>query len=131
MTTENESVNFADADVTVANEDRTAVSRVNKVFEHQPEVGKTAIDKMSPKDFKLRYEAVNKEGTFSEGDTITGIVSFTLTKDTKVECLTVKAKGDAHVHWSKGTGDDRRSYSAWRKLFKEKENVIAKKDSGG
>ncbi|XP_070689994.1 arrestin domain-containing protein 3-like [Pempheris klunzingeri] len=81
---------------------------------------------MSPiKDLSLTYEALNEENTVSQGDTITGAVSFTLTKQTKVKLLLVKAKGDARVDWSEGTGDDRRSYSAHRRYFKVKEYVFA------
>lgn len=80
---------------------------------------------MSPiKDFCLAYEALNEEGTFSQGDTIAGTVTFTLTEDTKVKGLIVKAKGDANVHWSEGTGDKRRSYNAHRRYFKLKQYLI-------
>ncbi|XP_062236367.1 arrestin domain-containing protein 3-like [Platichthys flesus] len=55
---------------------------------------------MSPiKDFTFTYEALNRDIFFSEGDTITGTVTVTLTKDTKVKSLSVKAKGDAWVRW--------------------------------
>lgn len=86
---------------------------------------------MSPiKDFNVTYEALNEEETFYAGDTITGTITFTLTKETKVKCLMVKAKGDAHVDWSEGTGDDRRSYTAHRRYFKLKEYLLAKNDKG-
>uniref|UniRef100_A0A8C6UPF4 Arrestin-like N-terminal domain-containing protein n=1 Tax=Neogobius melanostomus TaxID=47308 RepID=A0A8C6UPF4_9GOBI len=71
-------------------------------------IGDQSVREMSPiQDFKVKYEAVNKENTFSAGDTIKGMVTFTLTKETKIKCLYVKAKGDAHVHWtdSQGHGD--------------------------
>lgn len=86
---------------------------------------------MSPiKDLNLTYEALNEEVTFSAGDTITGTVSFNLTKDTKVKCVAVKAKGDAHVHWTEGSGDDKKSYSAHRRYFKEKQYCVPENDSG-
>ncbi|XP_026177292.1 arrestin domain-containing protein 3-like isoform X2 [Mastacembelus armatus] len=86
---------------------------------------------MSPiKDFGLTYEALNEEGTFSEGDTLTGTISFALTKEIKVKSLFVKVKGDANVHWTEGSGDDERSYSAHRRYFKVKEYLIAENAKG-
>lgn len=86
---------------------------------------------MSPiKDFSLTYEALNEEDTFSDGDTVTGTVAFALTKETKVKSLFVKVKGDANVHWTEGSGDDERSYSAHRRYFKLKEYLVAEKDKG-
>lgn len=82
--------------------------------------------KMSPiKDFHLLYNTLNSEETFSEGDTVGGTVFFTLTKETKVKSILVKLKGQAHVSWSEGTGDDRRTYSDRRRYFKVKEYLVA------
>lgn len=87
--------------------------------------------KMSPiKDFNLVYEALNKEDTVSQGDTIAGTITFTLTKEAKVKKLVVKAKGDARVHWTEGTGDSRRSYNAHRRYFKLKEYLVAEDEKG-
>ncbi|XP_069555957.1 arrestin domain-containing protein 3-like [Brachyistius frenatus] len=86
---------------------------------------------MSPiKDFKLIYETLNQEGTFSEGDTIIGTVSLKLTKDTKVKSFKVKVKGEAHVHWTEGTGDRKKSHSSHRIYLKVKESLVAEKDEG-
>ncbi|KAK2837404.1 hypothetical protein Q5P01_014616 [Channa striata] len=80
---------------------------------------------MSPiKNFSLTYEALNQEGTFSEGDALCGSVTFTLTKDTKVKSVFVKVKGDANVHWTEGSGDKKRSYSAHRRYFKVEEYLV-------
>uniref|UniRef100_A0A3Q3EPI3 Uncharacterized protein n=1 Tax=Labrus bergylta TaxID=56723 RepID=A0A3Q3EPI3_9LABR len=70
---------------------------------------------MSPKNFKLTFEALNEEQTFTSGDTIRGTLTFTLTEDTKVKSLGVKVKGYAHVHWTEGTGDRRISTYHWGK----------------
>ncbi|KAM6930915.1 arrestin domain-containing protein 3-like [Xenentodon cancila] len=86
---------------------------------------------MSPiKDLDVIYEAANEDGTFSAGDTIIGTVTFKLTKGTKVKSLLVKAKGDARVHWTEGSGDDSTSYSAHRRYFKVKENLL-EENAGG
>lgn len=81
---------------------------------------------MSPiKDFHLVYNVLNAEKTFSEGDTVGGTVSFTLTKESKVKSILVKLKGQADVSWDEGMGDDRRSYSDHRRYFKVKEYLVA------
>ncbi|XP_053181533.1 arrestin domain-containing protein 3-like [Scomber japonicus] len=80
---------------------------------------------MSPiKDFTLIYEALNKEDVFTNGDTVTGVFTFTLTKETEVKSLLVKLKGDANVHWSEGSGDRRRTHRDHRRYFKVKEYFI-------
>lgn len=83
------------------------------------------MTKMSPiKDFHLGYNVLNSAETFSEGDTVGGTVSFTLTKETKVKSILVKVKGQAFVGWAEGTGDDRRSYNDHRRYFKVKEYLM-------
>lgn len=86
---------------------------------------------MSPiKDFKLIYETLNKEDTFSEGDTVAGTVSLTLAEETKVKSLVVKVKGEARVHWTEGTGDRKRTRSDHRRYFKDKEYLVAENSKG-
>ncbi|KAL7391648.1 hypothetical protein ABVT39_011981 [Epinephelus coioides] len=81
---------------------------------------------MSPiKDLQVVYDALNENVTFSAGDVVTGTVSFNLTEDTEVKGLIVKVKGDAHVRWTEGTGDRRRTHHAYRRYFKVKEFLIA------
>lgn len=69
----------------------------------------------------MTCNALNEEGTFSEGDTLTGRVTLALEKDTTVESFFVKAKGDANVRWTKKVGDRNRTYSAHRRFFKLKQ----------
>ncbi len=86
---------------------------------------------MSPiKDLKLIYEALNTEDIVSQGDTLIGAVTFTLKKETKVKSVLVKIKGDAHVHWSEGSGDNKKSYYDHRRYFKDKQYVVEENASG-
>ncbi|XP_029960163.1 arrestin domain-containing protein 3-like [Salarias fasciatus] len=86
---------------------------------------------MSPfKDLKLALEVLNQEGTYSEGDTVIGTLSFSLKSDTKVKSISVKAKGDANVHWTEGIGEDEETYSAHERYFKIKEYLVAKSPGG-
>lgn len=92
---------------------------------------------MSPiKDFKLKYEAINKENTFTSGDTIKGTVTFTLTEEIEIKCLYVKAKGDANVHWTEHNHGHahghahNRSHTAHKRYYKTKDVLVPEKKDG-
>ncbi|CAJ1068526.1 arrestin domain-containing protein 3-like [Xyrichtys novacula] len=86
---------------------------------------------MSPiKEMRLAYVSPNKDNVFTDGDTVTGTLSFSLTEDTKVKSLGVKVAGRAHVSWHEGTGDRRRSYIANREYFKVKVKFVEKTSDG-
>lgn len=76
------------------------------------------------------YEALNKQNIFTDGDTVAGTVTFTLTEQTKVKCILVKVKGVARVHWTDGTGERRRSHSDHRKFFKDKAYLVTENADG-
>ncbi|KAM9858640.1 uncharacterized protein ACBR49_020626 [Aulostomus maculatus] len=110
---------------------RSTASRVKSAGVGGGVEDRTSGREMSPiKDLEVTVEELNEEGTFSEGDAVSGTVSFTLTKECKVKSLLVKLKGDAHVHWTEGTGDDKKSYSAHRRYFKVKEFLIPENGKG-
>ncbi|XP_028301765.1 arrestin domain-containing protein 3-like [Gouania willdenowi] len=59
---------------------------------------------MTVKHFSVTYDKVNDRGTFSPGDTLSGTVTVVTNKETKVQCLVVKAKGKAMVAWNEQKG---------------------------
>ncbi|XP_073321584.1 arrestin domain-containing protein 3-like [Pagrus major] len=86
---------------------------------------------MSPiKDFRVIYDALNEENTFSEGDPVAGTVTFTLTKDTKVKSLMVKVKGDANVRFTKSSGGSETTYIAHTRYFKVKKYFVEESPKG-
>lgn len=90
-----------------------------------------AISNMAPiKNFQLTYEAPNAANAFSEGDVITGTVTFTLTQQTKVKSLQVKVKAGAKVWWNEGSGFDDFSYSNHKEFFEVKEYFMAENPKG-
>lgn len=75
-------------------------------------------------------EEVNDYGTFSEGDTVRGKITLALLKETKVDSLFVKMKGDAIVRWTEKSGDRSSTYSAHRRYFKLRHSIIDEESPG-
>ncbi|XP_066567949.1 arrestin domain-containing protein 3 [Amia ocellicauda] len=75
-------------------------------------------------NLSISYDALNESNTFSRGDVISGRVTFDVSKEIKVEYLTVSAKGKASVHWTESHGEDSESYNAEEKYFKLENTLI-------
>lgn len=84
----------------------------------------------SVESLTVNYDFLNEQGTFSEGDIVTGNVTLTLAKDTKVQSLFVKLKGDANVRWSEKRGDKTKVYSADTRYFKLKQFLTPEVSDG-
>ncbi|KAM9391484.1 arrestin domain-containing protein 4-like [Pholidichthys leucotaenia] len=59
---------------------------------------------MTVKHLSVEYDKVNEQGIFSSGDVLSGKVIVVTSKETKVQCLLVKAKGKAKVAWCEQEG---------------------------
>ncbi|XP_019221202.1 arrestin domain-containing protein 3 [Oreochromis niloticus] len=82
------------------------------------------------KDFHLTLETTNEDGSYSEGDTIVGTVSFRLTTNVRVKSLTVKAKGDAKTKWTEGVGKFKMTFTSKKRYFKVKEHLLEDNGKG-
>ena len=80
-------------------------------------------------NFNINFNALNESKIISSGDQLTGHISFDLTKETKITSITMKVTGKANVHWSSGSGKNRRNFSAKLDFFNIK-SVIVQETNG-
>ncbi|XP_033828378.2 arrestin domain-containing protein 3-like [Periophthalmus magnuspinnatus] len=80
---------------------------------------------MAIKSFSIEYDAKNKDNVFSRGDSISGRVVLDVSKETKLERLTVKAKGKASVRWTEHYGPRLHiTYTAKEKYFSIEKHLL-------
>lgn len=72
---------------------------------------------MTVKHLSVEYDKLNERGTFSPGDILSGKVTVVTSKETKAQCLWVKAKGKAKVTWYEQEGQNKVLHSNKKKYF--------------
>ncbi|KAF7405734.1 hypothetical protein HZH68_005103 [Vespula germanica] len=80
---------------------------------------------MSPSMFFIKYDRSN--ATYFPGENITGCVIVVLSEKKSVQDLKVYFKGEAHVHWSTGSGNDATltgDHNATEKYFSIEQSLL-------
>ncbi|XP_078026905.1 arrestin domain-containing protein 3-like [Epinephelus lanceolatus] len=85
---------------------------------------------MTVKHLSVDYNKVNERGTFSPGDILSGRVTVVTSKETKVQCFLVRAKGKAKVTWHEQQGRARETYSDKKKYFYFEHIILQDKNKG-
>lgn len=81
---------------------------------------------MTIESLSVEYDANNKDNVFERGDRITGRVVLELSKQTKFQSLSIKAKGKASVMWTEHYGPQVHiTYTAKEKYFSDKKSLLA------
>ncbi|XP_038560472.1 arrestin domain-containing protein 3-like [Micropterus salmoides] len=83
---------------------------------------------MTVKHLSVEYSKVNERGTFSPGDIISGRVTVMTSKETKVQCFLVKAKGKAKVTWCEQEGQATGVHSDKKKYFNFEHIILQDKN---
>ncbi|TKS78836.1 Arrestin domain-containing protein 3 [Collichthys lucidus] len=73
---------------------------------------------------------VNERGTFSPGDTLSGKVTVVTSKEIKVQCFRVKAKGKVKVTWSERVGQGIVVHCNKKKYFYFEHIILQDKNKG-
>ncbi|XP_070690524.1 arrestin domain-containing protein 3-like [Pempheris klunzingeri] len=81
---------------------------------------------MTVKHLSVDYNKVNERGTFSPGDTLSGKVTVVTSKEIKVQCFLVKAKGKAKVTWC----EQGQTHSNKKKYFYFEHIILQDKNKG-
>ncbi|XP_071338818.1 arrestin domain-containing protein 3-like [Trachinotus anak] len=85
---------------------------------------------MTVKHLSVEYNKVNERGTFSPGDIISGRVIVVTSKETKVQCFLVRAKGKAEVTWYEQEGQTTVFHSNKKKYFYFEHIILQDKNKG-
>uniref|UniRef100_A0A672FK31 Arrestin-like N-terminal domain-containing protein n=1 Tax=Salarias fasciatus TaxID=181472 RepID=A0A672FK31_SALFA len=85
---------------------------------------------MTVKHLSIEYDKVNDRGTVSPGDVLSGKVTVVTSKETKVQCFVVKAKGKAKVTWYEEEGQSTAVYCNERKYFHLEHIILQDKQKG-
>ncbi|XP_034728466.1 arrestin domain-containing protein 3-like [Etheostoma cragini] len=85
---------------------------------------------MTVKHISVDYIKTNERGTFSPGDILSGRVTVVTSKETKVQCLLVKAKGKAKVSWHQQEGQATEMHRDKKIYFHLKHIILQDKNKG-
>lgn len=85
---------------------------------------------MTVKRLAVGYEKGNERGAFSPGDVLSGKVTVVISKEIKVQCLSVEAKGKAKVTWCEREAETRRVYSGKRRYFNLEHIILQDRKKG-
>ncbi len=85
---------------------------------------------MTVRHFSVDYNKVNERGTFSPGDILSGSVTVVTSKEIKVQCFLVKAKGKAKVTWYEQQGQATGIHSDKKKYFYCEHIILQDKNKG-
>ncbi|RXN21223.1 arrestin domain-containing 3-like protein [Labeo rohita] len=85
----------------------------------------------SIKELSVHYDPINESHTFTSGDIVEGRVVLEVTKEIKVDSFFVKLTGDAHVSWTEGEDEDKRTYKDHERYFKLKQYFIQESSKRG
>ncbi|XP_035022661.1 arrestin domain-containing protein 3 [Hippoglossus stenolepis] len=85
------------------------------------------------KNFCINFNVASEGRTFRSGQLVSGHVSFDLSKKTKITDISMRLKGQAHIHWSTGGGKKRRkrNYSANVTYFDLKSVILQENSAIG
>lgn len=86
---------------------------------------------MTVKHLFVEFNKVNEQGTFSPGDILSGNVIVVISKEIKVQCFLVKAKGKAKVTWHEKEGEDIVAHSNKKKYFYFEHIILQDKKGDG
>lgn len=85
---------------------------------------------MTVKHLSVDYNKVNERGTFSPGDILSGKVTVVTSKEIKVQCFLVKAKGKVKVTWSERVGQEIVVHCNKKKYFYFEHIILQDKNKG-
>ncbi|XP_028269742.1 arrestin domain-containing protein 3-like [Parambassis ranga] len=85
---------------------------------------------MTVKHLSVEYDKVNERGIFSPGDILSGKVTVVTSKETKVQCFWVKAKGKAKVTWYEQEGQNKVLHSNKKKYFHFEHIILQDRKKG-
>ncbi|CAG5922467.1 unnamed protein product [Menidia menidia] len=85
---------------------------------------------MTVKHFSLEYNRADGKDTYSPGDAVSGKVTVVTSKEIKVQCLLVKAKGKSKVTWCEQDGEIPVVRSNKRNYFYFEHIILQDKNKG-